>query len=76
MLKNDIKLIDECVDFGDAIYERPWERIKKVLEELAQQSHNNQSKYAEQICSQCVVVASCSIRKNNPKIIGCAYIYE
>jgi hypothetical protein len=60
-------------------------RCKQIGEELIaalgaaealKPSHNSQSKYAEQICSQCVIVASCSIRKSNPKLKGCAYIYE
>jgi hypothetical protein len=44
--------------------------------EAAATSHNSQSKYAEQICSQCHINGKCFHQKDNPKLKGCALMYE
>jgi hypothetical protein len=72
--------------YGPALSESGFATMQKIdnggwvkfsdIKELLQTSHNSESKYAEQICSQCVVVASCSVRKSNQKVKGCAYMYE
>jgi hypothetical protein len=54
-----------------------WQFIRNyILEGVQIQATNSQSKYAEQICSQCKVVTVCFHRQSNPKLKGCALIYE